>query len=206
MNAVTVYFSSSDFLDADFHETAKVAGRELAQRDIEIIYGGGCVGLMGELARSARAHGGRTIGIITKHLLEREQGDPQCDQLLVVDTMRERKRQLVERGDGFLILPGGLGTYEEMFETIVGRQLQEHNKPIGIVNAHGFFNPLIAMIEHGIEHKFIKPAVYELFTIDPDPAVVIEWLLAPEQQELEIDDDRFLPMGRETGPTPIDRD
>jgi predicted Rossmann-fold nucleotide-binding protein len=92
------------------------------------------------------------------------------------------------------VLPGGLGTYEEFFETLVGRQLREHAKPIGIVNDAGYFDPLVAMIEHGIEHRFIKPAVKELFTVDPDPSVVIDWLL--DAPQVEIDPQRFLPMGR----------
>ena len=194
MNAVTVYCASSDFLDPDFHEPAEIVGRLLAKRGVEIVYGGGCVGLMGALARSARAHGGRTIGIITEHLMDRESGDPQCDELVIVRTMRERKQQLIERGGGFLILPGGVGTYEEFFETLVGRQLREHDKPIGIVNCHGYFNPLISMIEHGIEHRFIKPAVYDLFHIHPDPENVIAHLLAPEHTASDFDDDHLLPM------------
>ena len=100
----------------------------------------------------------------------------------------------LQRGDGFLMLPGGIGTYEEFFEILVGRQLREHDKPIGIVNSRGYFNPLVAMIEHGIEHRFIKPAIYELFRIDPDPVTVIDWLAHPP--DVTIEDERFLPMGR----------
>jgi uncharacterized protein (TIGR00730 family) len=90
--------------------------------------------------------------------------------------MRERKKLLEHRGDAFLILPGGIGTYEEFFEILVGRKLGEHDKPIGVVNSHGYFNPLIAMMEHGIEHRFIGPEIRELFHIDPDARNVIEWL------------------------------
>ena len=177
MSAITVYCSSSSHLDPDFHEPATTIGRELARRNITLIYGGGCVGLMGEIARSARSNGGKVVGIITKRLMNLEVGDTACDELLIVDTMRERKRLLEERGDGFLILPGGIGTYEEFFEILVGRQLGEHGKPIAVLNSHGYYNPLIAMIEHGIEHRFIKPGVRELFRIDPEPIELIEWIV-----------------------------
>lgn len=196
MNAITVYCSSSNFLDPQFHDEAVQIGAELARRSITLVYGGGSVGLMGLLTRSARAGGGRVVGVITRSLIEKELGDPDCDELIVVDTMRQRKQLLAERGDGFIMLPGGIGTYEEFFEILVGRQLQEHDKPIGVVNAHGYFNPLIAMIEHGIEHKFIKPAVHELFAINPDPLTVLDSVI--NAQPVEIDDERFLPMGRES--------
>jgi len=194
MNAITVYCSSSNFLDPQFHQEAELIGRELGSRGIELIYGGGSVGLMGLMARAARDAGGTVVGIITRSLLDKELGDQDCDELITVETMRERKQLLAERGDGFIMLPGGIGTYEEFFEILVGRQLREHDKPIGVVNAHGYFNPLIAMIEHGIEHRFIKPAVQELFTIDPNPLVVLESVI--NAQPVEVDDDRFLPMGR----------
>ena len=197
MNAITVYCASSEFLDPQFHDEAELIGTELARRNITLVYGGGSVGLMGVIACAVRTHGGKSIGIITRHLMDRELGDVNCDELIVVDTMRERKRQLAERGDGFLMLPGGIGTYEEFFEILVGRKLQEHAKPIGVVNAHGYFNPLIAMIEHGIEHNFIKPAINELFVIDPDPLVVLEHVINAEP--VTIDDARFLPMGKEHG-------
>ena len=100
------------------------------------MYGGGRVGLMGEIARAARIAGSRTVGIITTTLVDRELADPDCDELIVVETMRERKRLLAERGDGFVVLPGGIGTYEEFFEILVGRKLLEHDKPIACV-CHG---------------------------------------------------------------------
>lgn len=197
MNAITVYCAASNFLDPQFHEPAVEVGREIARRGLTLVYGGGRVGLMGVVAHSARGEGGRTVGVITETLMDKELGDERCDEMIVAPTMRERKRILTERGDGFVILPGGVGTYEEFFEILVGRQLREHAKPIGIVNSHGYYNPLIAMIEHGIEHRFIREAVHELFIIDPDPITVIGRLL--EQDDLEIDDARFLPHARADG-------
>jgi uncharacterized protein (TIGR00730 family) len=176
MHAITVYCSSSTTLDPDFHAPAVAIGRELARRKITLVYGGGSVGLMGEIARTCRAGGGCVVGIITRKLVELERADNACDELIVVDTMRERKRLLAERGDAFLVLPGGVGTYEEFFEVLVGRHLGEHAKPIGVVNSHGYYNPLIAMIEHGIEHRFIPECMRDTFFIDPDPVAVIDRL------------------------------
>lgn len=177
MPAITVYCSSSSVLDADFHGPAVEVGRELAKRNITLVYGGGSVGLMGEIARACRANGGCVIGVITRKLVAMEKADHACDELIVVDNMRERKRILAERGDAFLILPGGVGTYEEFFEILVGRHLEEHDKPIGVVNSRGFYNPLIAMIEHGIEHRFIQPSMREKFFIEPEAGAVIDRLV-----------------------------
>jgi uncharacterized protein (TIGR00730 family) len=179
MKSVTVYCASSTSLDPEFHEVAETVGREIARRGLGLVFGGGGIGLMGEVARAAKAGGARVTGIITSLLMDAEQGWSGCDELAVVETMRERKKLLAERGDSFLVLPGGIGTYEEFFEILVGRQLLEHDKPIGIVNAHGYYNPLVAMIEHGVEHRFMRPETRALFEIDPDPVTVLDAILTP---------------------------
>jgi uncharacterized protein (TIGR00730 family) len=195
LNAITVYCSSSTQLDPDFHGPAKTVGAELARRAITLVYGGGGIGLMGEIARSCQAHGGKVVGVITRILKEKEQGYDDCDELIVVETMQQRKKLMMERGDAFLVLPGGVGTYEEFFEVLAARLVGEHAKPIGIVNSDHFYDPMINMMLHGIKHRFIKPAVYEeLLHIDPDPVKVIEALIADERRAIE--DDRFLPMGK----------
>jgi uncharacterized protein (TIGR00730 family) len=173
MPAITVDCSSSTALDPEFHAPAVAIGRELAHRGITLVYGGGSLGLMGEIARACRDNGGCVIGVITRRLVEMERADSGCDQLIVVDTMRERKRLLEGKGDALLVLPGGIGTYEEFFEILVGRHLGEHAKPIGVLNCRGYYNPLIALIEHGIEHRFIHPSMREKFFIDPDPRAVV---------------------------------
>jgi uncharacterized protein (TIGR00730 family) len=148
---------------------------------------------MGETARAAKAAGGRVVGIITKQLLDLEQGWNGCDEMIVVDSMRERKRLLEERGDGFLILPGGLGTYEEFFEILVGRYLQNHAKPIGVVNDHGYYDPMMAMIDHGIEHKFIRPAVKELIAFEADATRALDRLLSRPTSQPSLE--ACIPMG-----------
>jgi uncharacterized protein (TIGR00730 family) len=193
MRSVTVYCASSTALEPHFANAARAVGTELARRGLTLVYGGGSIGLMGETARAAKAAGGRVVGIITRQLLDLEQGWTGCDEMIVVDSMRERKRLLEERGDGFLILPGGLGTYEEFFEILVGRYLQNHAKPIAVVNDHGYYDPMIAMIDHGINHKFIRPAVKDLIAFDADATRALDRLLAkpPSQPSLA----ECIPMG-----------
>lgn len=194
MKAVTVYCSSSTYLDPAFHGPAKRLGVELAKRRIALVYGGGGIGLMGELARSAKAAGGTVIGAITRTLYDKEQGYDDCDELIIVNTMQERKRIMMDRGEGFLILPGGVGTYEEFFEVLAGRIVGEHVRPIGVVNTGGYYDPLVELLRHGVEHKFIRPAVLdELLQIGEEPEGVLAGLIEAEQAEL--DHRKFMPMG-----------
>ena len=191
MKSITVYCSASSSLDEAYYQTAEVVGRALAERGIEMVYGGGGVGLMGAAARSCKAAGGTVTGVITEHLMTMEQGWTGCDELLVVDSMRERKHQMIRRAEGFLVLPGGIGTYEEFFEVLVGRMLEEHAFPIGILNDRNYFEPLRAILEHGIEHRFISGPTLELVHFGTDPAELIDELIAAEA--VEIDPDRFYP-------------
>lgn len=191
MKAITVYCSASTSLDPCFLEVAEIVGRTLAERKIELVYGGGGVGLMGVIAKTCKSAGGRVVGVITKHLMKMEQGWTGCDELLVVDTMRDRKRLMMERGEGFLVLPGGIGTYEEFFETLVARLLEEHEYPIGVLNVHGCFDPLVAMFEHGIENRFITSPTLGLVQFGADPIELMDELARAEK--IEIDPDRFYP-------------
>ncbi len=191
MNSITVYCSASQGLDSGFNDAAETVGRLLAENGIELVYGGGAVGLMGVTAKACKAAGGKVTGIITKHLMESEQGWDGCDELIIVDSMRQRKRQLVELAEGFMVLPGGLGTYEEFFETLVGRLLEEHQKPIGILNDRGHFDPMMAMLRDGIDNRFITEPTMELVHVDDDAASLLKHLI--EAKPVEIDPDRFYP-------------
>jgi uncharacterized protein (TIGR00730 family) len=193
VESVTVYCASSEALEPAFRIAAQTTGRTLAARGLGLVYGGGSVGLMGETARAARAGGGRVTGVITRKLLDLEQGWDGCDEMIVVDSMRERKKILEERGDAFLVLPGGLGTYEEFFEILVGRVLDVHRKPIAIVNDGGYYDPLVALVEHGIEHRFIRPAVRSLLIVEPEPIRAIERLLAVPEEAPDLED--LVPTG-----------
>ena len=184
MKSLTVYCASSTQLEPAFHRAADLVGRGLASRGLSLVYGGGCIGLMGEVATSAAKGGAHVTGVITHKLVEHEQANNKCDELIVVDTMQERRTIMMDRGDGYLILPGGVGTYEEFFEVLVGRQLGDHTKPIGIVNVNGYFDPLGDMLEHGIEHQFIRPALRELLFINPYPDAVLDYIVEHKGEKL----------------------
>lgn len=193
IRSVTVYCSSSGALEGHFFEGARRLGRGLAQRGLDLVYGGGSNGLMGECARTSKAHGGRVVGIITEKLDALEHGWTGCDELQRVDSMSERRRRMMDLGEGFIVLPGGLGTYEEFFEVLVGAQLGDHGKPIVIVNHDGYYDPLIAMIEHGITHNFIRPAIRDSLVVVDDARNAVDALLAHQGRPHDPAEFLFLP-------------
>ena len=195
LRSVTLYCSSSRSLDPHFAVAARAAGELLAQRGITLVYGGCGLGLMGEAARACKAAGGRVEGIITRKFLDLEQGWLGCDELVVVDTMRERKRILIERADGFLVLPGGMGTFEEFFETLVGRQIGDHAKPIAVLDDHGYYLPLHSLIEHSIRERFAREALREVLRFGTELEPLLDWLAAEAATPVTADPERFLPMG-----------
>lgn len=155
---MTVYCGSAAGDDPAYLDLARATGEAIAGFGMELVYGGGGIGLMGELARSAKGRGGRVVGIITQQFLELEQGWTGCDELVVVPTMAERKHELITRADAFLVLPGGFGTYEEFFETLVGRVIGRHPAPLGLVDHDGYFEPLESLIDHAVSHGFARAA------------------------------------------------
>jgi uncharacterized protein (TIGR00730 family) len=165
IRSVTVYCSSSSALAREYFDAGAEAGRALAENGWALVYGGNAVGLMKTVADAARAGGGRVVGITPKLMVDKGIHDVLADELVVTNGMRDRKALMEERGDAFLTLPGGLGTFEEIFEIIVGKQLGYHAKPIALLNVTGYFSPLLEMIEHGIEQRFIKPGVRELYFV-----------------------------------------
>lgn len=199
LRSITLYCSSSRSLDPHFSVAARAAGELLARRGITLVYGGGGIGLMGEAARACKAAGGRVEGIITRKFLDLEQGWDGCDELVVVETMRERKRLLIERADAFLVLPGGMGTFEEFFETLVGRQIGDHAKPIAVLDDHGYYLPLQSLIEHSIRERFVREAVREIVHFGTELEALVGWLERSVEAPVSADPDRFLPMGPKSG-------
>ena len=165
VRSVTVYCSSSSAVPTVYTETAAELGRALAAQGWTLIYGGNNVGTMGALADACRSAGGQVVGITPQLFIDKGVDDKNCHELVVTECMRTRKAAMEQRGDAFITLPGGLGTLEEIFEIIVGKQLGYHRKPIVLLNVDGYFSPLLAMIEHGIEHRFIKPAARALYFV-----------------------------------------
>lgn len=151
--------------DPRYSEAASAFGTAVAARGWRLVYGGGSVGLMGVAARSALAAGGEVVGIIPQALLEREQGFVGVDELIVTESLRERKGIMFERSDAFVALPGGFGTLEEVVETLTLRQLRYHDKPIYFLNTAGFFDPLLAFFEHAVAAGFIHPDHLRLFAV-----------------------------------------
>lgn len=162
---ICVYCASSNQIDEAFFALARVAGAAIARRGWALVYGGGSVGMMGELARAVHASGGRVVGVIPQFLLDREVGYLAADELIVTTTMRERKRLMDERADAFVALPGGFGTLEELLEILTLRQLGYHDKPIIIVNADGFFDLLLGQFERGFALGFSHPQHQHLYTV-----------------------------------------
>ena len=165
IQAVTVYCSASRELPEIYTRPAFELGRAIASAGWQLIYGGNPVGLMAEVANGARSVRGKVIGITPWMMADQGLADHDSDELIVTGSMRERKALLEQRGDAFIALPGGLGTLEELFEMLVGRVLGYHNKPIVLLNVADYYNPLLAMIQHGIDQRFIKPRALEAFFV-----------------------------------------
>lgn len=150
-------------------EVAARFARLLAERKIELVYGGGSIGLMGVVADAVLAAGGKVIGVIPEFLATREVCHGGLTELHIVNSMHTRKAMMAELSDGFVALPGGLGTFEELFEILTWAQLRLHRKPIGLLNPRGFFTGLLTQVERAIEDGFCRPEYRELFVIDDDP-------------------------------------
>lgn len=176
IRAVTVYCSSSRHVDGVYTCAAAELGRAIAHQGWRLVYGGNHIGCMGALADAAREAGGKVTGITPQLLVDDGIADEQCDELVVTSGMRERKALLEQRADAFVALPGGLGTFEEVFEIIVGRMLGYHSKPIVLLNVAGYYDPLLAMIDHGIEQRFIKARARDAYFVAGDVAMTIEHL------------------------------
>jgi uncharacterized protein (TIGR00730 family) len=174
IRSVTVYCSSSSSVAEAYFEAGARLGEALAKSGWALVYGGNSVGLMKTVANAVRLHGGRVVGITPQLMVDKGIHDALADELVVTNDMRDRKALMEERGDAFLTLPGGLGTLEEIFEIIVAKQLGYHDKAIVLLNINGYFTPLLQMIEHGIEQKFIKPRVRELYFVAGTVAEAVE--------------------------------
>jgi uncharacterized protein (TIGR00730 family) len=176
IRAVTVYCSSSRHVDGVYIRAARDLGAAIARQNWVLVYGGNPIGCMGALADAAREIGGKVTGITPQLLVDEGIADEKCDELVVTSGMRERKELLEQRGDAFVTLPGGLGTFEEVFEIIVGRILGYHSKPIVLLNVNGYFDKLLALIEHGIDQRFIKPRARDAYFVAGGVGETIEYL------------------------------
>jgi len=174
MKSICVFCGSSPGLTSDYIEAAKLLGTTLAKRNITLIYGGAKVGLMGQLAKSCIDSCGEVIGVIPKHLVDKEVAFEGISQLLVVDSMHERKNKMAELSDGFIALPGGMGTLEELCEILTWAQLNLHQKPCGILNIGGYYNQLIQFLDHSVEQKFMEKEHRDMILVDQNPDSLLD--------------------------------
>lgn len=164
MRSICVYCSSSDHIDDAFRVPAKAMGKLIAEHGDQLVYGGGSVGLMGDCARAVHEHGGKVVGVIPESLSTVEIAYHNADELIVTETMRERKQIMDDRADAFVVLPGGFGTLEELAEILVLKILGYTDRPLIVVNPDGFYDPLIELFNHFVQHQFAKPKHLELVT------------------------------------------
>ncbi|MGB3807318.1 MAG: TIGR00730 family Rossman fold protein [Erythrobacter sp.] len=158
MKRLAVYCGSASPADPRFLELAHQVGRDLAERGIGVVYGGGRLGLMGAVAKGAREADGEVIGVIPEALVNSEVANPGCTELITVGGMHERKARFTDLSDGFVTLPGGVGTMDELWEAISWAQLGYHEDPVGVLNAFGFYDHLLAFNAHMAKVGFVRPA------------------------------------------------
>lgn len=176
MRRLCVFCGSSFGNDPLFRRAARSLGSAIAGAGVELVYGGASVGLMGAVADAALEAGGRVIGVMPQALVDKEIAHAGLSDLRVVASMHERKALMAELSDGFVALPGGLGTFEELFEVWTWAQLGHHAKPCSLFNAGGFYDGLVAFLDSVTASRFIKPVHREMLIVADDPAVLLERL------------------------------
>lgn len=167
---ICVFGASSSIIDKSFIEEIESFGRDIARRGHSLVYGAGASGLMGAAARGVKEGGGSVTGVVPDFFRDEDMGVDgrifkQCDELIITETMRERKHVMEEKGDAFVVVPGGIGTFEEFFEVLTLKQLERHNKAIAILNAEGYYDAMLEMLEKAIEKKFFREACKQLYKV-----------------------------------------
>jgi uncharacterized protein (TIGR00730 family) len=172
-----VYCGSSNGIRPAYAEAARRVGLALGRRGFGLVYGGGRVGLMGIVADAVLEAGGPVVGVIPEPLATEELAHDGLSELHVVSGMHERKALMARVASGFLTLPGGIGTYEEFFETLTWAALGLHAKPMGLLNVDGYFNPLLKLLDHAVDERFVRPAHLDLLRVSSDPEALADDLL-----------------------------
>jgi uncharacterized protein (TIGR00730 family) len=180
ISRVCVFCGSNRGARPEFGSAARELGAVLAQQGVTLVYGGGRVGLMGVIADAVLENEGDVIGVIPHALDTKELAHAGLTEMHVVDTMHARKALMADLADGFIALPGGLGTFDESFEVVTWAQLGIHTKPCGLLNVAGYFDTLIQFLDHAVEEQFIKPQHRDLILVDGDPRRLLERMRAYE--------------------------
>ncbi|WP_186579711.1 LOG family protein [Aquibacillus kalidii] len=174
MECIAVFCGSSNGASDIYKEGAIQLGKELVRRNITLVYGGASVGTMGAVADTVLEEGGNVIGVIPRLLEEREISHQNLTELYTVDTMHERKAKMAELADGFIALPGGPGTLEEFFEIYTWAQIGLHQKPFGLLNINGYYNPLVDLLDHMVEQQFLQEKYRSLALLNSNPKDLID--------------------------------
>jgi uncharacterized protein (TIGR00730 family) len=174
MKLVSVFCGSRDGARPAYTAAAEGLGRALLERKITLVYGGGGVGMMGKVSETVKSGGGEIIGVIPRALLAREVGRVELADLRIVRSMHDRKALMVDISDGFIALPGGLGTFEEFCEIVTWAQLGLHSKPVGLLNVEGYFDPLVAQFDRAVSEQFADPENRRLILHESDPRRLLD--------------------------------
>lgn len=174
MKSICVFCASSMGKDEIYAQTARALGRLLAESGLRLIYGGGNIGLMGQTANAVLQHGGHVTGVIPDFLVRKEVGHLDVTELIVVDTMHTRKARMADLADGFLTLPGGFGTMDELCEILTWAQLGLHQKPIGLLNVNGYYDALLQLFDRMTADGLLRPENRDMLLADTDPAALLE--------------------------------
>jgi hypothetical protein len=174
MKTICVFCGSADSVNADYKKAAYESGRAIAQGGFSLVYGGGKIGLMGSVADGAISAGGEVIGVIITAMNTAALAHIGIARMEVTATMHERKARMHELADAFIALPGGFGTFDELFETVTWAQIGAHQKPIGLLNTRSYFDPLIAMVDHAEREGFIFKEHRHIMVYDPSPDALLE--------------------------------
>jgi len=178
LNALCVFCGSSLGSSDVYRQGALAFGAELARRGVDLVWGGGHVGLMGVIADAVLDGGRRAIGVIPQFMVGRELAHPRASELAVVDSMHSRKATMAARADAFVLLPGGLGSFEEFFEVLTWAQLELHDKPIGVLNLAGYFDPLLELLSHASREGFVHHRSLDLLVSAQHPTSLLDQLEA----------------------------
>ena len=168
LSSICVFCGSNAGANPAYLAAAEAVGRGLAQRGVRVVYGGATVGMMGTLADAVRGTGGEVIGVIPQAIFDREIGHTGLDDLRVVGSMHERKALMAELSDAFIALPGGIGTLEELFEVYTWAQLGIHAKPLGLLDVAGYYQPLVAFLDHAVQERFLRPEMRTLLAVSDE--------------------------------------
>lgn len=186
MKSICIYGSSSNEIDPQYMQAVETLGRQMVGRGFGLVFGGGAQGLMGAAARGVHASGGYILGVAPDFFDVDGVLFQECSDFIYTKTMRERKRIMEDSADAFVVAPGGFGTFEEFFEILTLKQLQQHNKPIVILNVGGYYDALLQFIEKSIEQNFVKEACRRLYFVSDDPIAALDYIEGYHEEAISV--------------------